>query len=150
MEFEHESGFGFEKLNFNGMLNRLSELIYYANKKKGFYEDCPPAFTIEKECVEAGLNYPDVEYRRKQWQLAYLGNKIMLMVGELAEAHEGLRHNNPASEHIPEFSALEEEMADTIIRILDFCGYQKLRIEEAINAKLDYNATRPHKHGKQF
>lgn len=38
MEFEHESGFGFEKLNFNGMLNRLSELIYYANKKKGFYE----------------------------------------------------------------------------------------------------------------
>ena len=140
MEFEHESGFGFEKLNFNGMLNRLSELIYYANKKKGFYEDAP--FLYQDVTMDESEEYENLNI--------YLGNKIMLMVGELAEAHEGLRHNNPASEHIPEFSALEEEMADTIIRILDFCGYQKLRIEEAINAKLDYNATRPHKHGKQF
>src|SRR4051812_19887045 len=33
---------------------------------------------------------------------------LMLTVTELAEAVEGLRHGNPASDHIPEFSFAEE------------------------------------------
>lgn len=115
----------------------LAKEIYEANKKKGFYEDRSSLLTTGNNDVT-------------QAERIYIGNKLMLIVGELAEAHEGLRHGNPPSEHIPKFSALEEELADTIIRILDLSGYQNLRIEEAIEAKIAYNATRPHKHGKKF
>jgi len=42
------------------------------------------------------------------------------------------------------------ELADTIIRILHFCGKHKIDIEAAVHEKMAYNESRPHKHGKQF
>lgn len=39
------------------------------------------------------------------------------------------------------------ELADCIIRILDFCGKEGIDIEEAIGIKHEYNKTRPYRHG---
>lgn len=79
------------------------------------------------------------------------GELLMLMVSELSEALEALRHGNKPSEHIPEFSGLEEELADCVIRICDMAEARGCRLEEAISAKLKYNMTRPHMHGgKKF
>jgi NTP pyrophosphatase (non-canonical NTP hydrolase) len=79
------------------------------------------------------------------------GEMISLMHSELSEALEGERHGNQPSEHIPEFSAVEEEFADTVIRILDTCKSRNMRIADAIFAKMEYNATRVYKHGgKKF
>lgn len=75
---------------------------------------------------------------------------IMLMVTELAEACEGIRQGNNPSEHISEFSAAEEEFADTVIRIMDHCAAKGYRLGEAILAKMAFNETRPYKHGKMF
>lgn len=77
------------------------------------------------------------------------GNLLMLMVSELAEALEGLRGDNK-SDKLEGFSAEEEELADTVIRILDYSGAFQLRIGEAITAKLTYNKLRQFKHGKKF
>ncbi len=76
--------------------------------------------------------------------------KVMLVVTELAEGVEGLRKGNGPSEHIPDFNCMEEEYADAIIRILDHCAQRGWRIGQAIEAKMRYNLTRPHKHGKAF
>lgn len=78
------------------------------------------------------------------------GELIALMHSELSEGLEAVRKQIESCDHIPEFSGIEEEMADTIIRILDFGDEYGLRIPEAIVAKHNYNTTRPHKHGKQF
>lgn len=79
------------------------------------------------------------------------GEQIALMHSELSEALEWLRHGNKPSDHIPEFSGLEEELADVIIRIMDYSGAKKLRIAEAIIAKMEYNQSRDYKHGgKKF
>lgn len=78
------------------------------------------------------------------------GEKIALMHSELSEALEALRDTEEASEKIPEFSCLEEELADAVIRIADFSCRHNLRTGSAIKAKHAYNLTRPHKHGKKF
>jgi NTP pyrophosphatase (non-canonical NTP hydrolase) len=39
------------------------------------------------------------------------------------------------------------ELADCIIRILDYCGHAGIDIEQAIKIKHEYNKTRPHRHG---
>lgn len=79
------------------------------------------------------------------------GELIALMHSELSEALEACRRVEPkTSEHIPDFSELEEEMADTIIRILHFCAAKDLRIGEAVLVKIAFNKTRPPKHGKRF
>lgn len=78
------------------------------------------------------------------------GEKLALMHSELSEGLEALR-KDLQSDHIPDFKGIEEELADTIIRILDYAGARGLRIADAMLAKADYNDTRGYKHGgKKF
>jgi NTP pyrophosphatase (non-canonical NTP hydrolase) len=78
------------------------------------------------------------------------GELLMLMVSELGEALEALRHGNPPSEHIPKFSALDEEMADLAIRLGDFCQARGIDLDKVLEAKMNFNDTREYKHGKKF
>ncbi len=75
---------------------------------------------------------------------------IMLVVTELAEAVEGLRHGNPPDDKVPEFSAAEAEFADAIIRMMDQAHARGWRVAQAIEAKMKFNKGRAHKHGKAF
>ena len=67
--------------------------------------------------------------------------------GEVSEAWEAYRKHNPDSEHLKGFSAIEEELADCIIRIMDVAHENKLDIAHAILAKMKFNKTRPFRHG---
>lgn len=79
------------------------------------------------------------------------GEKIALMHSELSEALESLRHDDPPSDHIPDYKGSEEELADVLIRILHFAAARDLKVGEAVIAKMEYNETRSHKHGgKKF
>jgi NTP pyrophosphatase (non-canonical NTP hydrolase) len=75
---------------------------------------------------------------------------IALAHSELSEALEALRSGNPESEKIPGHSNLAEELADTVIRILDFAYAKGIELGPAILAKMEYNEGRPHKHGRKF
>lgn len=69
-----------------------------------------------------------------------IGEALMLIVTELAEAMEGYRHQDHAN--------FKEELADAFIRLLDLCGGLKIDIEEEIYKKSIKNKQRPYKHGK--
>lgn len=72
--------------------------------------------------------------------------QIALMHSELGEATEAYR-KDLQDNHIPKFKGLEAELADTVIRIMNMAAAKKLRVAEAIVAKMEYNRGRPYKHG---
>lgn len=53
----------------------------------------------------------------------------------------------PYKDKKPEGIAVE--LADCIIRILDFCGKENIDIDEVIRIKHEYNKTRDYKHGSK-
>jgi len=66
---------------------------------------------------------------------------LMLCVSELAEAMEGAR-KNLNDEKLPHRKALEVELADAVIRIMDMAGGFDMDIGGAIAEKLKYNQSR--------
>ena len=95
------------------------------------------------------------------------GTLLMLCVSELAEAMEADRNVLYADleliekdkENFIDFKwsfensikdTFEDELADTIIRILDLCGAKGIDIEKHIELKMKYNATRERMHGKKY
>lgn len=78
--------------------------------------------------------------------------RAMLIITEVSELYEAYRDdpNAPCDKGIP-ITAAEEELADVVIRCLDFAIEFDLRIGAAVRLKMAYNRTRPHKHGgKKF
>ena len=78
------------------------------------------------------------------------GERMALIHAEISEALEALREGNPSSNKIMEFTNLEEELADAVIRIMDYAFGKDLDVAGAILAKIEYNKSREFMHGKSF
>lgn len=113
-----------------------------------------------ERCYGTGETLPTIaalQVQVKSWTAAKgwadnrtVGDLLMLMVSELAEAleeyrdwHEpnAVRVQNGKPEGIP------IELADVVIRILSFCGKYDVDLQEAVLQKMAYNETREHRHG---
>jgi hypothetical protein len=70
-----------------------------------------------------------------------VGEMLMLTVTELAEAMEGVR-KDLMDDHLPHRKMEEVEIADAIIRLLDYCGGRGLDIGGAVQEKMAYNRVR--------
>lgn len=96
-----------------------------------------------------------------------IAEKLCLIHSEVSEALEEVRMGNhvrdmtfqpdtqgldteQAQLHIPKPVGFPSEMADIIIRVMDLCGAYDIDIQGAVEQKMTYNASRPHKHGKEF
>ena len=100
-----------------GIINRLAEQVHNANKK--WWED-----------LETGLPKD-----------RNVGEMIALIHSELSEALEGTR-KNLQDDKLPHRKMEEVEMADALIRLLDYCAGRKLDIGGAYVEKMRFNATR--------
>lgn len=69
-----------------------------------------------------------------------------LIHSEVAEATEAVRKKK-MDDKIPEFTGQEAELADVVIRIMTMSAAKKLRVAEAIRAKMEFNKTREFRHG---
>lgn len=81
------------------------------------------------------------------------GEMMMLIVSEVAEALESHRNKEPMV-WISNESKLEgvaTELVDVLIRTLDTLSmYEELDIDELVEMKMAYNATRGRMHGKAY
>ena len=81
------------------------------------------------------------------------GDLCSLFHSEITEAYEEYRNGhevtetyfNDAKPEKPE--GVPTELADVVIRILDFCGYAGIDLQEIIEQKHSYNLTRAYRHG---
>lgn len=69
------------------------------------------------------------------------GEMFCLMHSEISEAMEGAR-KNLMDDHLPHRKMEEVELADTLIRIFDYAGANKLDLGGALVEKLVYNTDR--------
>lgn len=96
-----------------------------------------------------------------------IGEKLMLIVSEIAEALEADRKGyysicgtlTKALEYGEDFknafeanvkNTFEDELADAVIRIFDLAGWKKIDLEWHILQKMRYNSTREKMHGKKY
>lgn len=80
------------------------------------------------------------------------GTLCMLMVSEISEAfeeHREHRRPNEVYEKNGKPEGIPIELADCIIRILDYCGAENIDIGEALEVKHKYNITRSYRHGNK-
>lgn len=122
------------------MLNDLSKKAYEAAKAKGWHEAPRTALEchmlIVSEIAEATeeARFPG---RPPIYRTAYTNG------GNPRYCPPGTPGFLPPSK--PEGELIE--LADAVIRILDYCGSKDWDLEEAIRIKMEFNETRPHRHG---
>lgn len=140
-------------LDTSDTLRVLAARAFANSAAHGFWDDAPPT-------------------DHEAWG-PYIGNKLMLIVGEVAEAHEELRKgrapgetyylDGAGEEPLPAFledaaergallkpEGFPSELADVLIRVLDLAGALGIDLGAVLEEKAAYNATRPAKHGKAF
>lgn len=120
-------------------LNELRDEAYGTAKEHGWHEG-------EQDTVDHRLS------------------EIALMHSELGECTEAIRKNNwtmlkPVIKELGGISkvgdkefmyvkdTVEDELADVLIRVLDFCGAEGIDIESHVAKKMEYNKARPYRHG---
>ena len=75
---------------------------------------------------------------------------MMLVVTEVAEVVEEARNGHESREIYyvdtkPE--GIPIEIADAMIRLLDYCAHANIDIDDAMKTKMNYNKSRPYRHG---
>lgn len=85
------------------------------------------------------------------WEKPNFAEKVALIHSELSEALEADRQPGvQPSDKLEGVTAVAEELADAVIRIFDLCGHLQIDLEKVVLAKMAYNASRPHLHGKRY
>ncbi len=118
---------------------RIKDLVAQAFKQaedKGFHET-ELSFGDRIALIHSEASEALEEYRQTQSFVELWEDTVTGSIGTMA-----VTGRKPVG--------VPSELADIVIRVADLCGVAKIDLEKAILDKLEYNKTRPYKHGKKF
>lgn len=145
-------------------IKELQQEAHQIAKDKGFWDNTERVINFLKDSEDELIdeNFNNI-----------ISTKIALIITELSEAIEALRKKKKAN--IIEFNrvtegltwennqaameeafrlfikdSVQDEISDAQIRIYDLCSWLNIDLENHVIMKMDYNKTRPYKHGKTF
>lgn len=130
-------------------VGHLSKVIYDTACEKGWWpsHEDPEVVKVSKSNLPKALKEKLVDMMVSRND----GEMFCLMHSEISEALEAVRVGNPPDDKIPEYKGTAAELADVVIRIMDYCHVRGLDLAGAVLAKIEFNKNRPYKHGgKKF
>lgn len=122
---------------FSDSLRQLSEGLFAWFRHQGFW---PATWQPAERRFNDDLCSPDSK-EREQHRLKKM-EKLGLIVTEVAECMEAVRKDDGQNE--------AEELADVLVRLLDYAGGFDIELATAFEQKMLKNYARPRRHGKQF
>lgn len=137
-------------------LNEWRDEIHKVAKEHGWWDKERSFGDIIALC-HSELSEALEEYRNDK-PLLYYECSVDPRINDICVYKENEEHECPLSELAacgrcifkhPKPEGIAIELADCIIRILDYCGYAGIDIEEAVRIKHKFNETRPYRHGNK-
>ena len=124
-------------------IQELQKICHQIALKKGFWGDiCLCKYPI----IDKGFCNEDVplcvKCLKRTDKNRNDGEAIALMHSELSEVLEALRDGD--------YSHVGEELADLLIRVMDYAEGKNIDLEKEIVKKMKKNKKRPYRHGRQF
>lgn len=155
-------------------LRKLQQVIGEGNAAKGFHEEGQKVRALLESSRDIEAKLPGVGVAKgssvelfESTLRNYWTARLALITTEVAEAIEELRNGRQVDEtYYPTYSETDgtdqlagvhhkpegvpSEVADVVIRAFDFAHEAEFDLAAIIEEKLAYNATRVHKHGREF
>jgi NTP pyrophosphatase (non-canonical NTP hydrolase) len=131
------------------MFNELAEKIHKNAVDHGFYDEEKINIPEKLMLIVSELGEAMEAYRKEKYANIKLFNAKRMYVEkneDISKIYDQDLWDNDFLTTIKD--SFEDEIADTIIRILDLCDYMKIDINKHIELKMKYNENRPYKHGK--
>lgn len=136
------------------MLNELTQQIHQNAVEHGWWDE-PRTFGEIIALCHSELSEALEEYRSGRPNLYFPCRAGGLCVDDIQEENIfcGSRIYNTDDPEAPckakskKPEGIAVEMADCIIRILDWCGKEGIDIDQIISMKHEYNKSRPYRHG---
>ena len=133
-------------------LNQLAAEVHQNAVEHGWWET-PPSFPEIVALCHAELSEALEEYRAGRPMVYYPCNDGDLCVDDRAGISCGSRTYDPKHPDAPcsarskKPEGMAVEMADCILRILDWAGENGVDMDAILRQKMEYNKTRPYRHG---
>lgn len=138
-------------------IKKISREIHEVALEKGFWKDgidIPKKLlliiTEVSEACEADRKnkWADLAEFKSQYNISQKLNKRNFTVQQLMDNANTRAFIKCFENDIKD--SIEDEMADTAIRLFDLCEMLNIDLETHIRLKLDYNKARPKMHGKKY
>lgn len=134
------------------MINELSKQIHENAKNKGFYEGKKNIGEALMLCTSELSEALEADRENRYAKLEEFNLRIKQITdsynGESLQEQKDNDFKRVFSHKIKD--TFEDELADTMIRIMDLAAFKGIDLEKHIELKMKYNSLREYKHGKLY
>lgn len=136
-----------ESFSQSRSISALQVRAYRQSAEAGFHDGEPTEAGPERlanDAMKMALIHSEVSEALEELRAGYDPRETVYRIGHASFPEQAY---SPEGRPLRKPEGVPSEMADIVIRVLDYCGSRGIDLESMILEKLDYNATRGKMHG---